>query len=372
MKKLRILLLTIGIFLFSFKVFAMYNDTTRRFNERDKDLKLAIRVLQEVTLQQRHSFVISPFAVYTMALMFADGASDEELKELNRAILRPKKGTNYRIINLKIPQYIESLSKTFATQNSVWANNIYMPYAKKIERTLNATAHKLPKNTAKINSWINKRTRRRVPHLLKEKKTVKDEAYFISTTYFTDTLEIASKFVTADEFNAHVEYYEDKRLQAIKLSYASGNFIQFFMPKNGKVFDFIEKLTVKKLKLPYKFAEVNVRLPPFRLNTQITNMKEIFKKLGVRLPFMELFYVDDDKDEDGRIRPLPKFSPKKRRVETVAFQTTFNFAEQFDPEVKYLYSEISEQPRNEIKFHADRPFVFMVNNGLLVGVYTGY
>ena len=372
MKKIRILLLTIGIFLLSFRVFAMYNDTTRSFTEKNKDLQLSIRVLKQVASKQKHSFVISPFAVYTMALMFANGASAEERKELNEAILRPKKGTNYHIINLKIPQYIESISKTFVTQNSVWANNIYMPYAKRIERTMNATAHKLPKNTAQINSWINKRTRRRVPHLLDEKKTVNDEAYFISTTYFTDTLEIASKFVTANEFNARVEYYEDKRLQAIKLSYESGNFIQFFMPKNGKVFDFIKNLTVKKLKLPYEFTEVNVRLPPFKLNTQITGMKEIFKNLGVRRPFVEIFYVDDDKDEDDRIRPLPKLSPKKRRIDTVAFQTTFDFGEQFNPEVRYLYSEISEKPRNEIKFHADRPFVFMVNNGLLVGVYTGY
>lgn len=367
MKKLFVLLLTVGFCWISFDAGAMYKGTTKRFADDDEDLQLAIDVLQN-TYNGGRSFAISPFAVYTTAAMLANGASKEELKEINRAIFHHTNNLDVHKINSRIAKYAENISKTFVTQNSVWANRISAPYAARVEKRLNATVHKLPKNTKVINDWVNRRTRRRVPKLIKEAETEYDDIYFINTTYFADNLEMSSKYGFPVAFDAHIEYYENKKFQAIKLTYMSGNFIQIFLPKNGDIRKFIENLTVDKLKPHYKFADLSIRIPPFKISTEIVDMKSIFASLGISMPFLD--HEDDDEEESNKIRPLPELGPQKHIVNTIAFQTTFNFAEQFNPETKFPRSLISESPVGKIKFHAYTPFVFMVNNGLIIGVYN--
>ena len=351
----------------------------KRFTADDTDFVWSVKLLKRTFERQNNNFVVSPLSVYFATDLLANGAADDNLQEIMSGILTISADYGIDDINKSLANYLNNMSSAFEINNSVWADNIKKQYIDVVQNQLKADVKKRPENTDIINKWVNKKTHGRISKLLQSQETAEGTIYLVNTTYFKDDwVQGFDKFDTKEadfhSFNGEtdkvnmmfkkmsVEYYEDDTMQAIRLPYKKGDTIQILLPK-GNIADFINGMDAAKLKIPYEYKKVQIYLPRFEIGYKNDNMTEDFQYFGLQAAF-----------DEQRIDLFPKLSDIPHYVAQIVHQANIKLDEEGTvasaaTAVGMRKTAAIVRPEKYINFRADKPFVFMIDNGAFIGAY---
>lgn len=342
------------------------------------NIKLGLKLLQTQIAENTDNFVVSATSVYTIAAMLAVGAEGQAQEELRQNILAPD---GIQTPNITDSENTIHQSKAVEIYNSVWGDDFNRNYKSIIKNTLLAEVFSLPSTTDKINNWINKKTKGRIPSLLASDKTQPTDLYLVNTVYFKDkwlspfdnenTKEMPFYSLNRSEPDnvmmmyqqEDASYYEDDKMQALRLIYKNGDTIQFFLPRENIDFvSFVKNLHAEDLNPEYTHKEdVEIYLPKLNISYKIDNMQELFQKMGVHKIFQPFG------------NPLPHMSSKPHYVRRIIHSANIKIDEEGTVASAATVTDIlllATESTDSYVFKADRPFLFMINNGLFIGAFT--
>ena len=350
-----------------------------RFTSDDTDLIWSVKLFKRTFYHQLDNFVVSPLSVYFATDLLANGADGDNLQEIMSGILTTSSEYSIDDINNSLAKYLNNLSPAFEINNSIWADDIKQQYIDVVHNQLKADVKKRQDSTDVINNWINKKTHGRISKLLQSQETVEGTIYLVNTSYFKDDwvqgfdkehtqeADFHSFKGSTDKVNMMyekmpVEYYEDDMMQAIRLPYKKGDTIQVFLPKVYFA-DFINNLDAAKLKLPYKYKRVHIYLPRFEIDYKNDNMAEDFQYFGLQAAF-----------DEQRIDLFPNLSDIPHYVAQIVHQANIKLDEEGTvasaaTAAGMLKTTAVARPEKDIYFRADKPFIFMIDNGAFIGAY---
>ena len=346
---------------------------------KEAQLQFSLKLLK-ADLEKEKNIVVSPFSIYMIADLLANGAQTETLAKLREKITDPEGKLSMEDINSLLMQYIENLSSAVEINNSVWGNKFRFGYIKTVQ-SLKADIFVLPKSTDRINDWVEKKTHGYTKNIIEKKKTDPNDLFLVNTVYFKDKWQ--NEFDAADtkkeEFqslslprepdmvmmmyqdNDDIFYYEDDNLQAVRLFYKKGNHIDIILPRRNKSFKrTIEALTAKDLQFDYRREKVHIWLPRFKIAYK-SELNDYFKNWQIPLFF-------NDKDRDLTAMCGDCFVKKIIHQAEIILDEEGTVARAAS--ISYMFEGA---PAEEIKpkiFKADRPFIYIINDGLFAGAYV--
>ncbi|MBR6674938.1 MAG: hypothetical protein IKL32_03345, partial [Alphaproteobacteria bacterium] len=159
------------------------------------------------------------------------------------------------------------------------------------------------------------------------------------------------------------------KIQAVRLPYKNADVMQILLPKQEVNFnEFIQKLSAQDLYLKYYPVPVFLKLPRFKTDLKIS-MNDYFKKWNIQSIF------------DTRKASLPMLSNEPKIVTDIIHQANINVFEKGTEAAAATVISVKATGRGRrdkplspkewyIPFFAERPFIFMINNGDFIGVYT--
>ncbi len=379
------------VLLFSFCLSLSSEANELRFSPEDQDLYLATKFLKTAFEDKKDNFVVSPLSVYAATALLANGAQGESLKEIGN--IMGVFNRNDELIGLDVPSVTQALQsymsqkKQFEINNSIWGNDFKPEYQEKMKNELFSEAKPLPHNTLVINEWIKEKTKGRIPHLLNEEKLEKGGRLFlVNTVYFKDEWEtVFDEYGTrVHDFHsldgqldkvdmmardAMIDYYQDDQMQSVRLPYKNGDVMYIFLPKEGVDFhEFIQNLEAGDLYLRYYNVPVSLQLPKFNLDYKIEDVPKFFEKWGIHKVFnpaaAELGGLSDKPYYVGKIIHQANIGVNEKGTEASA-ATVMDLLGFAPGQARELHRRSWSIP-----FIADRPFIFMINNGDFIGVYT--
>ena len=348
---------------------------------------------EELELNKNQNLVISPLSLYQALALFGHGLNDRTLAPFlkyygrtlvdahsseNKGSLLPVDQADFRI------QLGEDMLSDDQVKiaNSIWGNRFLPEYLADTKTYLKADAKPLPENTSVINKWIEEKTAGKIANLLFERETTPLDLFLVNAIYFkAEWLSEFEPFNTQKESfksptgvvnvdmmfdKKKVDYYEDEQLQAIRLPYkVKKHSMTFILPKEHVVWaDFIERLKMQDFYLNFlEKMSVKIYLPKFKLEYRPENMKQILKNMGLEAIFKNTFLGTKNGATLADIVHKSIISVDEKGTEAAA-ATVMMMKEGllFDRELK------RKEPY--FIFKADRPFLFMVDEGLFVGVVT--
>ena len=345
-----------------------------------KNLNLGLKILQKQIEQNTENFVVSATSVYTIAAMLAVGAEGLAREELRQNILTSDD------ISAQHADFLNTLdtpSKAVEINSSIWGDDFNTDYKSILQNTLLVDVFPRPKTTEKINDWIKQKTKGKIPSLMMNKKTKFGDLYLVNTVFFRDKWRLPFEkentrrkpFYSLNQTSpdsvmmmyqrATADYYEDQNMQALRLYYKNGDSIQIFLPhKDIDFVSFIKSLRTEDLQPQYiSNAEVDIYLPKFDVDYQIDDMRELFRKMGVYQVFLP------HKNPLAHISPIPHFVRQMVHIANIKIDeegTIAAAATMSEQEIGFAPVKLTEIH----KFMADRPFLFVINNGLFIGLYT--
>ena len=346
---------------------------------KEAQLRLSLELLK-ADLSEEKNTVISPFSIYTIADLLANGAQNETLAKLREKITDPQGKLSLADINSLLLQYEKSFSPAVEIHNSVWGNKFRFGYIKTV-RSLKADIFVLPESTGKINDWVEKKTHGYIKNIMEKKKTGPDELFLVNTVYFNDKWQ--NKFDAADtkeeEFHSlrlpkepdlvkmmyqeqdDIPYYEDDKLQAIRLFYKKGDHIDIILPnKYGNFKKTVSELTARDLQFDYQYKKVRIWLPRFKVSYNL-ELNDYFKNW--RIPLFA-----DDKDRDLTVMCGECFVEKIIHKAEIVLDEEGTVAAAATV-VDGWYTAMAEKEEPKV-FKADHPFIYIINDGLFAGAYV--
>lgn len=347
----------------------------------DADIKLAVSLLKNEAQFKQSNFIISPISIYTAATLLANGSDGQSLKELREYILTDSTYTPLHDITDILKNSLQVFSDKVIFNNSLWGENLHAEY-EKIAGNFTAVKH-LPLKTDNINKWLDINTKGEISDLLKSDWINKGNLYFFNITMFKDKWEEEfdwrktksrdfyslgkQKPVKINTMYARrfADYYEDEKMQAVRLWFASDDFIEIFLPRRTVRFKkFMQDLQSDDLKIDYKKADVKVYIPRLEIKNKVYDLHDIFAKYHIKKVF-------EPQNQD-----FDKLSNEPHTLKDMVHIVGLRLDETGSEELPVPYDdedETKDQVFGELPpkvFNADRPFIFMVNRGLLIGSYT--
>ena len=355
---------------------------------------------KEIDLNKNKNFVISPVSLYQALALFGHGLNDDALRhameyigkgfERIQRVSEPDRGkklltADQALFRIQLPENMLSDGQV-KISNSIWGNQFLPSYQRDVKTYLNADAMPLPENTSVINKWIEEKTEGKISDLLPQKETKPLDLFLVNTVYFKadwlqkfdlkDTRKMPfltpTGFVDVDMMfdKRKAEYFEDEKMQAIRLPYRSDvmgekskHNMTFILPKEGVDFnEFLSKLKIEDFYLNFlENMPVKIYLPKFKLAYQPENMVDTLKKMGLESIFQEgVFKGSENSATLMDVVHKSIISVDEEGTEAAAATAMimgdtglFWGLEQKDP---------------YFTFKADRPFIFMLDDGLFVGI----
>ncbi len=360
------------------KVASKSKNASAKFSTDDADMALSIKLLQN-GMQGGNNVVASPFSIYMATTLLANGAQNETLSEL-MSILEVDSNNDLSSINYKLSDYIDGFSDKVEVNNSIWGM-FSSEYVKLVKSTFLADANELPKSTAVINKWVAKKTHNMIKGALNVKNTEPSNLYLINTIYFKDkwATPFSSKDTTysvpfyglSENISSvnmmhdtrDVAYFENDKMQSIKLPYKNGDVMTIFLPRKGGDFnEFVQNLTIEDLNVKHYYELTHVYFPKFEIDYKV-DLEYLFKKFGVTRIF------------DSGDSQLENLNPAGAYVKEIIHQAKIIVDEEGTVAAAVTavgadtFGGSYSQPRIYV-FNADRPFVFMINKGLFLGAFV--
>lgn len=347
----------------------------------DADIKLAVSLLKNEAQFKQSNFIISPISVYTAATILANGSDNQSLKELREYLLTDSVYVPLTDITDILKNSQQAFSDKVVLNNSLWGNNFNAEF-ESIAGNF-AAVKALPLKTDNINKWLSVNTKGEISGLVKSDWVDKGDIYYFGIAALKDKWEQQfdwrktksrdfysfgkNKPVKVNTMYARrfADYYEDEKIQAVRLWFTNGDFIEIFLPRRTVRFKkFIQDLNSDDLKIDYKKADVKVYIPRLELKSQIYDLRDIFAKYHIKKIF-------EPQNQD-----FDKLSNEPHTLKEIFHIVSLRLDETGSEALPVPYDdedETKDQVFGELPpkvFNADRPFIFMVNRGLLIGSYT--
>lgn len=342
-------------------------DTSVHFAQRNKDLAIARTWLQqEFSHNGGKNIVVSPLTFYLASVLLANGVVDESLIEFSNlfSILRLSD------VGQKINEYMYREKDSAFINISLWGKFFSERYQKMISEQFGAEVWGIKGSTSSINDWANLRTNNIIKKVAPVKDVIENEIYIASISYFKEQLPLTTYAVTEENFNGkkgkvsmlsaqiEADYYEDDEKQAIRFLCGSGNMLTILLPKRNVDFsEFIGELDVYNLLPAFdKNEKVNISIPVLKFDYNAVFTKNVYDIFNVRQIFMKENYSFAKMvsfDEDVYLKDLFMVS----KIDISAQSTSSENVETEVTGAKY-------------NFKANRPFVFIINNGDFIGTFV--
>lgn len=351
--------------LMPFYCYAQQNSRTS-FSPDDADFYWAVNLLKITFEQEHNNFVVSPLSIYAATTLLANGADGNTLNELtNMLTVNPK--TDLQSVNNAVRSYITHKKDSIQIVNSISGKVFRQDYIDEMQRELFAQFDNEISDEDKSTLGLKEEE----PEGFVLKNVVdfkaKWERYFgdsrVSTFYSLDGNDDKVDLMPLEKVN--VDYFQNDIMQAIRLPYKDGNVMHIFLPDvNVDFCKFIKSLSAGDLYLDYFKTLADVYIPKFEIDYEAKDIISFYKRGGVKDVFNRTANL-------SKLSDLPHYVDKiihKTRIKTDE-EGTEAHAETIIPGITLGMSSVEERPRT-IKFVADHPFIFMINNGDFIGVYT--
>ena len=249
--------------------------------------------------------MISPLSIYHILSLAANGASNNTLTEMLKA-LSHNNINEMNNANKKISLCIGEF-KSIEMANGVFIRfNPEQSFLKMIKGY--KAQIELLKDANQINSWCSKATHNKITKII---ESIEDDdlMVLVNAVYFKGFWEktFDKKNTEKDDFTNYnnlkvkidfmnqkenFDYFENNDVQAISLNYKRDNFFCLkaciILPKKDEDINiFIKNLTIEKYReivSNMKSEKVNLFLPKFEINFQ-SELKPIFESLGMKEAF---------------------------------------------------------------------------------------
>ena len=332
----------------------------RRLKKAADDLKSTFH------LPLKENIVISPLAIQITSLIMAEGVVDASLFEFSKIVPFLRLAHTTEIWG----KYVQKKKEGMRIKTALWGDIFNGYYEQSMKKKFDVETWSLQGKVEVINSWINE--------ILAEKfeaeidyREIQERVFVSSVAVFEDGL--ISSF---DEKNTkrkifhnidgtdgvvfmmqqkiEADYYEDDVVRAVRLETRNKHNITIVMPReNISFYKFVTNLDPRRLKPSFdKNVWVNLSLPKIELSYQLKDMKKYYEKLGVRSIF----------------KPSHNFAKMINydaltNIEDVLLINKFVLADEKKSVIE------KDETKVEKMFVANRPFIFVVNNGDFIGIF---
>ena len=345
-----------------------------RFIKGNKDLLWAKNFLRiEFEASKSKNIAVSPLSVYLSSVILANGVVDESLAEFSGMFSILHLGE----VNRQIKEYVED-KQIFSFYTALWGKQFSSRYEKLMKSLSGVEMWGIKDTTEQINNWANVRTKGSVLEIGEVKDVLDKEIYLSQVVqanlqwenpfYEKNTqktvfhgLNGQKSFVWMMNKVEKTDYYEDDEMQAIRLYASTGDYLVVLLPREGVSFsEFVKNINISKLKPRFtQVVAVDIFLPRMSFNYTLSRPLKIFENLGVKRIFAK---------ENNDFAKMVNFdSPSV--IKDVYLNTVISITDS-----KNVKENIDNgKPKNTIQFNADRPFIFVINNGEFIGTFvSGY
>ena len=264
-----------------------------------------IKIFKEINQSSSSNggnITISPLSIYHILSLTANGADGDTKKEMlstlceeNQEKMNEKNKLIYSIINE---------FKTVEIANSIFTRVIPLTTFIEKAKDYKAKIDKL-KDVDQINKWCSESTHGLIENVVKEIKP-DDLMVLINAIYFKGKWKIKfnerltkkksfyncqkeKKLINFMNSEYDYNYFENNEIQAISLNYQEDNMeALIILPKNeydiNKYIENFNQEDYKKIINGLYNQKVELYLPKFEIKFK-TDLKEIFKALGIKLAF---------------------------------------------------------------------------------------
>jgi len=353
-----------------------------RWSKDDIDLFFTNDLFKTAFEDRKDNFVVSPLSVYVDTVLLANGADGETKDELDKILTvldyqrqrvyrmwgdeldeiivpdREGNKTDIDVINSTVSKYMEQKKDSIKMTNTITGNDFRQEYENKVRDELFAKINHEP--TLKLENEVEFKNEWENP--FKDGKTrVEDFASLDGTLDKVDMMHGG---------NEKVNYYQDDKMQAIMLPYKSGDVMHIFLPREGVDFnEFVQTMDANDLFLRYHPVPVDISIPRFKIEYDNEDMISYYRKWGIN----KIFDADADLSKLIDVsQPVDKII-HKANIETAEKGTeaqAYTAIMIYDAEgVVIGYADGLMRKDWKMIFNANRPFIFMINNGDFIGAY---
>ena len=346
------------------------------------NLNLAVKELKfEMANGGDNNVVVSPLSFYGLSTMLANGLNGSSLQEFS-SMLPIDSLPN---INASYYNYIKNKKDSIKINNSIWGNNFSSKYQSIIKNELGGEVLDPMGSTAPINTWVEKKTNGLMKNVLPNTQLSESELVLVNTIYFNskwlqpfDKKDTEEDVFLGEKHNItrammmqnklkNAYYYDDEEMQVIRLQYVTDDYITIYLPKpNINFTQFVNNLTPSKLNPKFSKKPVSLYLPKFEIEYNVSSPTQFYASMGISKMFMTSYdlsnMLNSYKDKViSEILLRAKIIVDETKTEAAAVSSL------------YLADGIGassyEEPKY-IEFRADRPFVFMINQGDFIGAFV--
>jgi len=325
--------------------------------------------------------VVSPFTVFGVLGMLANGAAEDTQREIVEAIgLDDINALNSYYLTLSSTLPAADSKTDLYMASSIWLKSDFQvkaEYMQTLEAFYGTERYTLEEDPSqslkKINSWVSEKTKGKIPNFLNF-LDVNTKTGIFSATYFKGKWK--KKFKKEDtapgDFHNEdgsfmkktdmmvkeesVAWYHHDSWDAIDIPYGNGSFrMTVVLPSEGSsVRECLDILSHRDLSVSsacyLRTTEMEIKLPRFTIEPETKDIKDVLGKMGIRLAFQAgkanfSGMTDSDLYFDRFIQSTTIRVDEEGSVATSAAGATGGFT--------------SPGPA-EGKFHVDRPFIFLI------------
>ena len=355
------------------------------FSLNNQNLRLAaVWLKQEMMKAEGENFVLSPLSFYYLSVLIANGVVDESLLEFSKIfpVLR------IRDVDAKLAEYLKSQNEGIMLVYSLWGKVFSRRNREQMKNMLGTEIWSLQEDTAPINAWLKEKIGGAFNNAVEIRPVPEGALFLAGAAYFDGEWKFPFEEENTKLLNFYnmdgrigkvmmmsqelvADYYEDAVMQAERLYFASGDYLTVFLPRAASDFNkFAANIGERRLKPEFNRERVEVSLPQFELFYKISDFRSLYALFGV-----QKIFLPDNYDFAKMINyDFPAY------VEEAALQTKIRVretrvrsggaggngaAETVKPSV------VTGLSGKDVKeFRANRPFIFMVNEGDIIGVYV--
>jgi serpin B len=331
------------------------------------------------------NIVVSPFSIYSVLTLAANGASGMTQREMNIVLDR---NTQLSRLNMFIKRSLDYLGLMENTKDSdvKLANAIFTKmkpstYILSVARAYFKARVDMLQSSEQINTFVSNTTNNKIanivdPMTVENAKMILVNAIYLKSSWMypfdsskntqgsfkiDETRTFDCLFMNQKYTKGKISYYEDEESQILRLPYKSLKLHAFFLlPKRMNLMAFTEKLNYNvfrlyERKLDSKY-EVSLSLPKFKIEFE-KDMKDILIQMGMKLAF--------SKDADFSRITAERASLMIDKVLHKTFlevSETGTEAAAATAATMNLTSSLETENPDLKKMRLDKPFIFLIRH----------
>ena len=344
-----------------------------RFAKNNKDLEIASQWLKrEFKNEQTKNILLSPLDFYLSSVLLANGVVDQTLFEFSKmfSVMRLSE------VNQQLKSYLLRRSGSTSLKISLWGKVFSEHFSNLMKKQLDIEIWGLNDNTEIINDWVKAKTGGKISRIIPLENVAEKDMFLVSSACFESFWRqpFDPSVVEQKEFynlNGQVtkiemlqneqaaDYYENEEMYALRLFFETGDYISLFMPKKTNNFEeFVEEFSVEQLKPAFQKRLVSITLPKVEIEYQSSIIKDLYKMFGVKKVFEK---------ENYEFAKMVNFDTEAS-IKDVLLKAKMKIDEGVSPNNIKNKEKIIPNNLETAVFNANRPFLFIINNGDFIGM----